>query len=234
MLRPNHYPTITESESILTGTFVFAIVYAMSGRPLAERVAEILCNSEDRLRSLMAEAARAGDYDAVVRIAAIAAQIRGLAVALDEHTACKGGLLAAHRSRVPQSSLAKPNSQRSRRTGDQYPKFLRERQDLVKVGWSKRKKREYRHKASRQLVFLLAETLKAQASNGRLITSAEFLPLRDPEDGQELPDCQAYVALAWLVQAGLVEKRGRQGYTVPDPESFDRRLAEVWEALQEP
>ena len=53
------------------------------------------------------------------------------------------------------------------------------------------------------------------------------MPLHD-QSGAELPSYQAYLCLAWLVAAGLLERHGRQGYTIPNAQDLDRDLDAAW------
>jgi hypothetical protein len=47
----------------------------------------------------------------------------------------------------------------------------------------------------------------------------------------ELPSYQAYLCLAWLVVAGVLEKHGRQGYTVNAAGDLDAVVESAWQQL---
>ena len=102
---------------------------------------------------------------------------------------------------------------RSRYRLGQYPKFVREGDSLVKIGWSKSQGAEYEHKSPKRLLTVLSAALTA--AKGKRITMDKVLPLNDAVDGSTFSDYQSYVCLAWLKSAGVVTQHGRQGYSVP-------------------
>jgi hypothetical protein len=110
-----------------------------------------------------------------------------------------------------------------------YPRFVRKGDALIKIGWSKRSKEEYQHKAPRKVVAMLIDRIASAGANGGLVTAQDFVPLVDPADKSPVPDYQTYLCLAWLRENGLLNQHGRQGYTVADPQSFERNVAEAWE-----
>ena len=112
-----------------------------------------------------------------------------------------------------------------------YPKFLRLKDELVKIGWSKREKKEYQHKAPRRVVDCLVDRLLSLGGNGNLFTTEDLLPLHDPTDGADVPSYQLYVCLAWLRHENLVHQQGRQGYRLADASALRHALATCWEHL---
>ena len=103
--------------------------------------------------------------------------------------------------------------------------------ELLKIGWSKRKKKEYKHSAPRRLTLALGRAIAEAGGSDGMVASEGFFPLDDPDDHSEVPSYQAYVVLAWLVEAGVVKKHGRQGYTVASPDSLSDTVEERWAAL---
>src|SRR3990172_1495777 len=61
---------------------------------------------------------------------------------------------AAESHAAASSVLAK-----ARARADDYPQFKRDGEKLVKVGWSKKDRREYEHRAPRAAVFAIAKSL---------------------------------------------------------------------------
>ena len=115
----------------------------------------------------------------------------------------------------------------------QYPQFYREGDYLVKVAWSKKERGEYQHKAPRRVAELLATAIRQHSGNGRLFTSEDIFPLKDPQGGGDVPSYQAYAALAWFRQSGLVQPHGRRGYTVKKNGRLSELLAAAWEHLRD-
>jgi len=98
-----------------------------------------------------------------------------------------------------------------------YPRFERDDDKLVKVGWSKKAREEYEHRAPRPAVLAFAEHVGTATAKGKTFVIDDLLPVHDAA-GDELPSYQVYLALGWLRNAGAVEKKGRDGYVrVADP-----------------
>ncbi len=47
----------------------------------------------------------------------------------------------------------------------------------------------------------------------------------------EIPSYQVYLTLAWLRKEGLLERRGRSGYVVMDPQQLETTTADLWSTL---
>jgi len=118
---------------------------------------------------------------------------------------------------------------RSRNKLGQYPRFVREGDNLVKIGWSKSQKAEYEHKSPKRVLAVLCDSLTG--ANGKRIMMDKVLPLKDPVTGSAFPDYQSYVCLAWLRSAGLVIQHGRQGYSLPKGIEFEKSVEALWANL---
>jgi hypothetical protein len=112
-----------------------------------------------------------------------------------------------------------------------YPRFHRERDELVKIGWSKKQKAEYRHKAPKAVVLLVAQALQQKGAGGERFTFEELLPFRDRDTGADVPSYQAYLALAWLRHENLIVQHGRQGYSLAANINLMDALEERWKLL---
>jgi hypothetical protein len=104
---------------------------------------------------------------------------------------------------------AEPEGQRD---GRGYPLFYRDRDTLIKVGWSKSQGGEYEHRAPKAVVDALAQAIM-RAGPGEPTSMETLLPLRDDRGG-EMPSYQAYLALAWLRACGAVRRHGQDGYSM--------------------
>lgn len=131
--------------------------------------------------------------------------------------------------RPPTAARAKTKRRASRKS--QYPRFERDGDRLVKIGWSKKNKKEYEHRvlraAARTFVFHLAD----KAINGAVFDVEGLLPVIDIS-GDEVPAYQVYLILAWLRDSGLLEKKGRDGYLVRDKELLRGNFDELWNNLR--
>ncbi|MGB7157700.1 MAG: hypothetical protein WBD40_06515 [Tepidisphaeraceae bacterium] len=211
-----------------------------------KEVTEALGECERKLRRLVAEAVNAGDYAAVLRITDLAKAVAGLAEdgrsgdpalpgrsgdpALPPATAMAAVGGAANR--VIAATAPAPILRRSR--AEDYPKFFRRGDELVKVGWSKKERKEYNHRAPRRAVDAVAVAVRQIGAKGKLFLGDALLPLKDPADGRALPDYQAYVALAWLKELSLVEQHGRRaGYSLVPGKQIDSAVTSAWSKLVE-
>lgn len=189
------------------------------------RAIEILQETERELRRLTAEAAAAGDYTGIIRVA-------GWAKAIHDLTTSGPVVRSPSRSASRTASTdVRVRDNGAVRAG--YPRFFRRGDELVRIAWSKREKKEYQHKAPYIAVKVLAGTIVRAGKDGRLFTTEEVLPIRDADDGSEIPNYQAYVCIAWLKHTGLIDQHGRQGYSVPRLEEFQATVESTWRSLPE-
>jgi hypothetical protein len=137
----------------------------------------------------------------------------------------------ARRTRRPKAKRGGRSGRKRVPRKGEYPKFYREGEYLVKVAWSKKDRGEYQHKAPRRVAELLAAAIGKRSGNGRLFTSEDIFPLKDPHGGGDVPSYQAYAALAWLKQSGLVQPHGRRGYTVQNNSRLAELLSVAWQNL---
>jgi len=181
--------------------------------------AKRLESCEHELRELAAQAVKAGDYTAVRRLTDWAETIRALIPDV------------AAGSTARKQGTSQP---RLRLRAGEYPRFFRNKDDLVKIGWSKTAKEEYHHYAPRRVVDALVEAVKLASAGGKVFTSNDLFPLRDESVGNNFPDYQVYLALAWLRQLGLIESKGRRGaYTLQSDEPIESAVADAWRELEQ-
>ncbi|MBX3448932.1 MAG: hypothetical protein KF777_05190 [Planctomycetaceae bacterium] len=212
---------------------------------MLDRAADAVRHCETQLRTLIAQASAAGDYDAVDRLTQWARTLSALLS--QENSAISPGVgdspvSASAGSRAPgplpahvvggSIAGAFPAS-RTRHTAKRgakqdYPRFSRQRNDLVKTGWSKKDRQEYQHRAPWAVVEALARRLNDE--RGKVFTSDDVFPLTSP-DGTDIPSYQAYLCLAWLRFEGLVVQEGRQGYFISTNTDVLVGARERWESI---
>ncbi len=182
------------------------------------KAVKILAKCEADLRALVAAAADGGDYDAVLRITSWARQLSAMS---------GGGTSATAEKRHSIEGTKKANARPA------YPRFARRGDQLVKFGWSKRKKSEYEHKVSRHAALALARAASNVGNDGLIFQVNALLPLRDPADGSEIPDYQVYLVIAWWRSASLLDQHGRQGYSIPNAGQLPQAVESAWSKLPE-
>src|SRR3990170_3751503 len=156
----------------------------------AKQARQVLSVAEQKLRELVGVAAAAGDYASAEQLMAWARTVGELA----QEPTSTDVLTAAPASSPPPSAARRPR--RTPAKGE-YPRFVRRGDYLVKIGWSKTDRKEYEHKAPRRVIDALADAIARRSNKGKIFTAEDVFPLRDPQDGSDIPGYQAYVALAW-------------------------------------
>jgi hypothetical protein len=183
----------------------------------ASKAAEVLNQCEKSLRDLLGKAAESGDYASVVKIASWAKAVSDLT----------GG--PKNGAPAKTEAARKPAAAAEKKGGNNYPRFFRQGDALVKIAWSKRQKGEYQHKAPFAVLMALADAVANAGQDGRIFSTDDFLPIT--ADGGEVPSYQSYLGLALLRQVGLVDQHGRQGYSIPRLPEFKDAIAAVWKKL---
>jgi hypothetical protein len=175
---------------------------------------KVLARCEADLRSIVTSAADNGDYDAVLRITSWAKQI---------------SLMLGNAQ--PPSTERKPSAETAKRTtAPAYPRFARRGDQLIKIGWSKSDKSEYEHKAPHRAAQLLARVVADAGKDGRIFQLGGLMPLADSA-GNEIPDYQVYVVIAWWRSIGLLDQHGRQGYSIPNSNQLLQAVESAWTKL---
>lgn len=183
---------------------------------------------ESDLRALAALAAQEGAWP-VVRAASLAAEQLGDVV--------KPEIAATGGSPTPRPAPArKPKApKQKRRTSPKssaYPRFEAAGGDLIKIGWSRSEKAEYRHRAPEDAIHLVAKAISELVKqSGSGFTSDDLFPVIDPQDGSDVPTYQGYLILRWFRETGLVEPNGRSGYIVPDGAGLPKAALRAWKDL---
>ena len=170
----------------------------------------VLADAEKALRDIMQRELKAQRYAELADLAGMADGLTRLA------SASGNGLVAKPLPTRPSGSrqtrpvaIQMPRKKSGSRKS--YPRFERIDDKLIKIGWSKKSREEYEHRAPRSAVLAFTEHLGANTKKDRTFVIDQLLPVHDSA-GEELPSYQVYLTLAWLRQAGAVEKRGRDGY----------------------
>lgn len=213
---------------MIGAAFVFVIIRVMDS---VSRAAEVLTQAETNLKELVSKAAASGDYPGVVQIASWAQAVCDLlkkAPSSRTITANTAGATPARAHTPRQAVGAKKKTGRSPK--DQYPKFFRHDDQLIRIAWSKKEKKEYQHKAPRAVIQALVGAVTEAGKDGAVFSTDNILPLYD-HDGGEIPSYQAYVGISLLKHLKLIDQHGRQGYTVSAPDELPKAVEALWSQL---
>jgi hypothetical protein len=197
---------------------------------IIQRTEQLLAATERTLVGFASEAGAVRDYDQAASLIELARKIKQLAEQItsgaptaETRANHEGGLKDVH------SVTGSKTPTRTRNRLGQYPRFVREGENLIKIGWSKSERAEYEHRSPKRLLALLCEALTG--ANGKRITMDRVLPLKDPVNGSAFPDYQSYLCLAWLKSAGLIIQHGRQGYSLPKGAELESAVEAHWADL---
>lgn len=208
----------------------------------------ILAEAETSLRKLIERALAENRYRDIAGIAEIVEELSDLIEAYDavegdddssgDVSVAASGLEMVAKSRTRESlnrktattSQASSTKRKSARPRRNYPYFEREKDKLIKVGWSKKDGRVYEHRTPRSVVFLFSERVGSRALGSEVFAMDDLLPVTD-EQGKEVPSYQAYLALAWLRSVGAIERRGKEGYVVADGALENRNVERLWDLV---
>lgn len=196
---------------------------------------QVLGNAEAELRRLIERSLGQRKYDEVTDLARLADAVSQV-VSLNNPEApeTQGSIpeTASSAALVAPKLLTARRRQKgaSRTTG--FPRFEREGDWLIKIGWSKRERTEYEHRAPRHVIHVLIAAIRAKRGEGSRFAAADIWPLKESAR-REIPSYQAYLALAWLRQEGIIIKEGRDKYSLKPAAATPDRIAEFWEALPE-
>lgn len=197
-------------------------------------VQKILGDAEGSLRELIERALAAGQYADVATIARTADTIAQLRRGNDGESPSSSQTHHADASQDSRPTGGSPRvarkSRERRQQGTDFPRFERDGEKLVKIGWSKRDERVYEHRAPRDVVFLVSTAISRKVEPKALFTMDRILPVNDAA-GAEVPSYQAYLALAWLRSLGLVQRKGKEGYALVNGALGDSTLQRLWNAV---
>jgi hypothetical protein len=211
---------------------------------------EVIRRAEGELRQWLLRTAEQGDYETARMLAEWAKQLKQMVQengSIDRKPSptelANGQAQTDAAPEVFASTIHKRNNtgkakaRRSTRVKkvkaakDDYPKFLRDGEELLKIGWSKREKKVYRHKAPKRIVSLVLKALQQAGQHGERFVMEQILPIRDPEHDADVPGYQAYLSLAWLRKEKLIVQHGRQGYSLRPEINLTDAIEECWKLL---
>lgn len=193
---------------------------------LIERGRQVLIQAEMLLRAVIADAATTGEPE---ELGLLVGWLHDLQQVVTASAAPTGRADVAPQSNrtavVPQSSPPRIKK------GD-YPKFFRQGELILKVGYSKKSRAEYEHKAPRPAVAAMVPALVKAGTNRKRFTVDDLTPIKTA-NGTEVPDYQLYLAIGWLKSCGLIVQHGRQGYSLTRTPDLGAAVEAAWTQLAE-
>jgi len=209
---------------------------------LTRKALAVLREAEAKLCDLVPEALAKRRYEHAGQLMELA---RMLADARSPETNHDAGKRARARASGTQAGPTRPRKPRpasrtrqARRNakgkGSAYPKFFREGDGLLKLGWSRKSKSAYEHRAPRDAVFAVAKRVAEVASRQNRFTVEDLGDVRIAQGDEPISSCQVYLCVAWFRRTGLVVQHGRRGYSLPiAPAKFPAKVKATWDELRE-
>jgi hypothetical protein len=198
----------------------------------------ILSDTELSLRDLIERALSSQHYSDVAVVARIADAIAHLRRGDGDESGTSAdsrsqdGPNDSEPDREQVSKTSSKSSRGRRAKAAEFPRFERDGDKLVKIGWSKRDERVYEHRAPREIVFMVSIAISTKVKPNAVFTMDQVLPVTDSA-GNEVPSYQAYLALAWLRSIGLVQRRGKEGYALTNGALDASKLQRLWTSIRD-
>lgn len=201
---------------------------------------QVVADAEAALRRLLEAAVaeqRYVDVAEIAHMAAVVAKLRGetTSAPTSSDAAPAASATVASDSRMTGISVAyasaptddsQSRDARVAKGREVYPRFEREADRLIKIGWSKKDRRAYEHRAPKSVIGIVGKALSSKRP-GKVFTMDQFLPFKD-SSGAEIPSYQAYLVLAWLRDLRIVQRRGKEGYVLRNGALDDTGLEQLW------
>lgn len=180
---------------------------------LIEKIEAVLTKAENELQEVIVEAAKTGDYRGVDAGRAAAVEICNIKARILKPSS-KGELKSE--SNV---SRTKKKVATKRHVRGKYPKFEIKNDTLVRIGWSKKERREYTHKVSKRVFVETVEVMGrlAQGGAGPFMAETIIEQVNNAEyaESETIPSYQIYVVIGFLRKLNCIKQIGREGYDIP-------------------
>ena len=217
-----------------------------SGLDFRRRANDILRETEDAIRTLLIEATHAGDYEALRELSRVASHVHWL---IEEDAAepaelgslrTDGKLKAVRREKETRESVEPntasnltdaPTEEEPRESAGQYPRFIRDNENLVRVVFSTETDEESETAVSFSMLEGIVDMLEITGHHGEALDAlrvAERLD-RDCDAGVSREEVEA--GLDWLLREGIARRDDTNHHTLNDPSGGFGAMKDAWEAL---
>jgi hypothetical protein len=185
---------------------------------------EILDRAESEIRHAGAEAFRASDDVATGEAREIVSVLKSLRSKLNGSSQILTASPPAEAKQIDQSKSTRHSSRSS--TKSKYPRYSVRNGTLIRVGWSKKKKAEYEHKAPREAFDRTIKALEYFANLGDGPYMAEKIIEYINNSIGPIPSYQAYIVIGLLRDYEYLQQVGREGYIIPT--DIPLKASQLW------
>ncbi|MHC4112350.1 MAG: hypothetical protein ACYSUY_14855 [Planctomycetota bacterium] len=177
---------------------------------MTEKIEAVLTKAENELQEIIVEAAKAGDYRGVDAGRAAAVEICNLKARILKPSSKSDLKSESNVSRDKKKVATKRHSR------GKYPKFEVKNDTLVRIGWSKKERREYTHKVPKRVFYETVEVMSRLAQGGTGPFLAEnIIEQVNNAKSETIPSYQIYVVIGFLRKLNCIKQIGREGYDIP-------------------
>lgn len=180
-----------------------------SQNDLSNDLVQVLESAENGVRSIMAAAANRGRYDLVDDTRRVALAIRSMRESLQPKQ-----LMDA--VPVVENVIEDRPLSEGRRPKVSYPHFELRRDQLIRTGWSKKKRAAYSHKVARKVFDRVVSLLNTYRGKSAPTQAEVWMKDLESADTEPVPSYQFYVVIGYLREKGYIKQVGREGYLVPE------------------
>lgn len=173
----------------------------------------IIERAEKEVLSVLAEEAKSGRYEGMEFARLVALGLRNLRRELTGLVSESGG------KQEPSSHgiRAERSTKKNRKKKGAYPKFQVADGALVKIGWSKKGKAEYRQRIPEGVYHKVVSVLGRLRDTGNGSQATDEILAEVELGGEHIPSYQTYAVLRFLRDSGVIRMPSRGEYLVsPD------------------
>jgi hypothetical protein len=215
-----------------TGSCTHQVVRYKYSMGTPQNMNEILDATLRALEALAHQKLVDGDFEEVTRVASAASLIR-CQMLLDPRSLLVPANAETQQIRDSDASPLSVSARRKNGSANKrprgYPRFYKEDDRLVKVGWSKKNRSAYEHRAGKEAVYAVLDAIRYRLTNRRTFKVDELFAAASSLDLVEVPQYVQYLVVAWLESCRILNKQGRDGYSKNGSALAKRTNAELWE-----
>lgn len=168
---------------------------------------------EADIKALMTTLVAEGKYDELPALAALAARLSELTTSGNGRAEVSRSQALPRNDASAQDNAVDAKSRTAKQEPLDYPRFERSEDRLIKVGWSKKDREEYEHKASKEAARAVFDAIANASASRDFVRVEDVLRVRGKEE-EEMPSYQIYLVIAWLRSSGALEREGNEGYRI--------------------
>ena len=188
-----------------------------------DSILKILSTAEEALLEIIKRAAATGDYEGIDLARGTAGEIKRISIQLS--TEISNSVNGRSNSEMERFVQEKRPSSKREVSKFAYPRFEISESTLTKVGWSKKRRKEYAHCIRRDVFEAVVAAIAASRRDTEGPLSTVFIREVLAAGADTVPSYQMYLVLGFLRSREVIRLSARGAYHIPSNVS-DRAHAE--------